>query len=374
MKNFADKWLLLALVLTVEACAVFEVCRMGALASLCFTLTFPMTAALWLLSVRQRLEREDVFLLVTLGAVVLSVIFGAMKAGFVTAAGLKKTGMLMMTLLYFRAAEKTRLDEKADRILAGIVDFLSLFLLGAALFIEKESGNLTLHFGNPNLAGLFLTCLFMLQMEALTRGRQRIFHGLLALGLGILVLLTRSRNCILICGIYLLGWALAMAAPNRRFTGLLAAGTAALPGLFAGAYLILVPSRRVQELLQFVTGKGKPLDSRLELWRTGLQSVLEHPLFGDLFRLADRAQQGQLHNSHLEIAGFFGLPVLILVFFFIFRLLWQKKPQSRGSFAASLGFAACVALGIGEAAMFSGGLGIYVLMGLFLLRRNGDAE
>jgi len=76
----------------------------------------------------------------------------------------------------------------------------------------------------------------------------------------------------------------------------------------------------------------------------------------------------QMHNSHLDIAASYGIPVLILVCVLLAR--WLR--QGRGRYM--IGFACALLLGLGEAAVFSGGLGIYIFAGLFLLLAKGEKD
>ena len=71
----------------------------------------------------------------------------------------------------------------------------------------------------------------------------------------------------------------------------------------------------------------------------------------------------------------YGLPVLVLVCWILYWLLRDRgRSQSRFAIAAAVCFAGMVVLGMGEAAVFSGGLGIYLFAGAFLLLGSEESQ
>ena len=66
--------------------------------------------------------------------------------------------------------------------------------------------------------------------------------------------------------------------------------------------------------------------------------------------------------------------MLVCVFLHGLMCSMQKKSRSREHSIALIGFACVVLLGIGEAAVFSGGLGIYLFAGVFLLIQKPFTE
>lgn len=356
-----DRALLKSLYLDAGLILMLQVLGLDQAVSLLFTLTFPLTGLLWLRTVRRTLTETDLWILL-IGALSLTALLldGLFSATGLSLLGLKKWVMLLMTLLYFQTASHLTLDPDTGRFVHRLTDVLSLFLLLVyALDRQRmyqlkgvETEYLTFAFTNPNLAGLFLSCLYMLRLGRV-KGKTWPLHAALALVLGYFILRTQSRNCILVMALYTLLWLLRRDQP-LRLGGIAAHFTAWLPAIFAAVYLLTVNSGAVQTLFRFLTGEGKELGSRLTVWTHALRQIAAAPMTGAYHALLGT----QLHNSHLDLAGTYGIPVLILVCALLARYL--RRP-------VLLGFACCLLLGMGESALFSGGLGIYIFAGAFLL-------
>lgn len=342
-----------------------QVLGLGTAARVLFALTFPLTGLLWLWTVRDTLGRRDLLLLLTVALALLAVLMDALLSGAaLSAATCKKWLMLTMTLMFFRAVDRLGADGDAVRVFRRVADVATVLLVVAWL-LDREaqyqiegvtSSYLTFGFQNPNLAGMFLVCLAMERLERF-RASRRWIHILAAAALIVFVFLTQSRNCIGALAVYLLVRPFLTIQPVRWSGALFLAW---LPALLAVLYLLVVPSPRFQWLFRFASGEGKTLDSRTEIWTEAIRIIFRAPLIG----AAHLCTEGQLHNSHLELAGNYGIPVLILV-------CEQLVGAIRGRRAAGiLGFVCCLLLGTGEAALFSGGLGIYILAGAFLMNED----
>ena len=155
---------------------------------------------------------------------------------------------------------------------------------------------------------------------------------------------------------------------------------AVFPGVFALLYIAVVNTPWVRETFAFLVDEGKGLDSRLEIWENGLQYLGSFPFLGAYSEISNGTGTFQMHNTHMDIACSYGVPVLIMTCYLLWRYLHQDNRiyTSKESFTYLLGFVSAVLMGIGEAALFSGGLGVYVLIGSFLLmanqRQEGDLE
>ena len=70
--------------------------------------------------------------------------------------------------------------------------------------------------------------------------------------------------------------------------------------------------------------------TRIEIWLSGLKTLINHPIFGtgagsfsDIFKYESGLWKGHAHNLPLELAISYGLPALILVSLPIFLLLYK---------------------------------------------------
>jgi ATP-dependent Lon protease len=86
--------------------------------------------------------------------------------------------------------------------------------------------------------------------------------------------------------------------------------------------------------------------------------------------------KSQMHNSHLDIAASYGIPVLILVCVLLTCYMHHRGRSytQKSSYIYMLAFCCAILLGIGEAAVFAGGMGIYIFVGTFLLLANMEDE
>ena len=74
-------------------------------------------------------------------------------------------------------------------------------------------------------------------------------------------------------------------------------------------------------------------------------------------------------NTHLDVLASYGIVVFILFMSFLRKIGVYTSSVSNSSqnFIALAGFFACIIAGSGEAALVSGGTGIYILIGGLLL-------
>ena len=221
---------------------------------------------------------------------------------------------------------------------------LSQYLTGQNL-ITAEGGVMRLRsvYGSPNNVGLYLGRLLPIAAAIALLGRhpvRRIAYGLAALILLVTIGLSFSRGAILLgvpaaLVVILLFW------QGRRMW-------IALAGLAALGLLALIPlsqNPRFAELLNRGTG---PTFFRLNLWRSSLQMVLDHPLTGvglDNFLyeyrgryIAPAAWQdpnlSHAHNWLLDFAARLGLPGLAAALALIGLLIaasWQTTRRLRNS-------------------------------------------
>lgn len=115
------------------------------------------------------------------------------------------------------------------------------------------------------------------------------------------------------------------------------------PLLFAGLYMRVVDAPFFARFFSFATAEGKELNSRTDIWEPAFRRFASSPVLGAYCQISDGTGMSQLHNTHVDILVSYGTSVLVLA-----------------------GFICVLLLGIGEAALFSGGLGITLFFGVFL--------
>ena len=377
----------LKLLFLVEAGIIItQVLNLDSLTSVLFLTTFPLTVLLWIRSIRRTVSETDLIVVITCAAAGISVLINAAGASAHLSFGyLKKLIIFFMVLLYFQAAFRFRIDEKMHEYIRKVTDGIVVFLV-LMFFLQTDrmymlNGRRTVYFtfcfSNPNMTALFLSCLYMLKMHSLFEGGKwyvRLANILMQLILAGFIMETQSRNCLLVLMMYtaVSVWLIFRSQRKLRISKVWAAMIAAFPALLVAVYMTLVSSRWVQELLSFMISEGKGLDSRVRIWGLALRHLWESPVFGAYFEVSGGTGTFQLHNTHLDIAVSYGIPVCLLVCGLLIRYLHQRGRvyENKKRFIYILGFACAILLGMGEAAVFSGGLGINILAGALLLLAN----
>lgn len=386
-----DLFLLKLLLLSTAGIIVSQTLEMDDMTSFFFLMTFPLTVLLWLRSVRKRIVNTDIIMILIIVAASISVLLDLVSADAVpTFTYLKKLIMFIMAVMFLQTAYKMRVGRKMVRFIDRLVDFLTLYLI-FMYFTDNSTMHvlngyvtryLTFCFDNPNIAGLFLTCLYMLEMYRLfarERWYFKLLHITMAAFLAWFVLETQSRNCLLVLAVFTAAcfWLEFRSRRRLHFTKGWARIVAWFPLLFVAVYMLLIYTPWIQDMFAFLVDEGKRLDSRVYIWTQTIKIIAGNPFIGSYFLSSNGTGVAQLHNSHLDIAVSYGIPVLLMMGSQLTTYLYQRGRyyEEKVTYSYILSFSCAIMLGIGEAALFSGGLGIYVFVGLFLLlssRENAD--
>lgn len=385
-----ERGLLKALYLIEAGIVAAQVLGQGSLTSVLFLLTFPVTVLLWLGTVRSTVSRMDLLMLGTAALAVLNVLINASAAGAqLSFSYLKKVIIFIMSLLFLQTAYRARITGELACFIGRVVDVLTVFLIFMFFWQNAQmhllngfvTVYLTFRFSNPNLTSLFLASMYMIQMRALVVPGSlggKLFHIVLAVFLAFFVVQTQSRNSLLVLAFFTAAAVWLVIRKKRRFRVRygLAAAVAVFPAVFAIMYSLLVSSKRIQQMFSFLVGEGKKLNSRVAIWEPAWNHLRSSPVIGAYYQGSNGTGQFQLHNTHLDVAVSYGVPVLILLCILLTVWLHQEERDDSGTdqFVSMLGFACAVMLGMGEAALFSGGLGIYIFMGSLLLLSNREPQ
>jgi hypothetical protein len=369
---------------------VTQVMNMDSLTSLLFLLTFPITVLLWLRSVRRTAASTDVIMGFTAALAVICVFINmSLCGGSLGFQYLKKLIMFVMTLLLFQTAHRTRPGKELTGFVNLVVDLVTLFLIamfltqGSKMFVinGRVTIFLTFRFSNANMIALLLSCLFMTEVNRLFTPEKwyvKAYHLVLILFLAWFVMLTRSRNCALAMLLYsvISVWLMFSRKKEMTIKKFWAMVVAVFPGVFVLLYSALVTNPWVQEVFSFLVAEGKKLSSRMAVWGPALKEVWDSPIVGAYYQISDGAGKSQMHNNHLDIAASYGIPVLILVCVLLTCYIHHRgrRYTQKGSFICMIAFCCAILLGIGEAAVFAGGMGIYIFVGTFLLMANMEEE
>lgn len=379
-----DRTLLKILYLLVGAIVVAQVLGISSLVSLMFYLTFPITGLIWLRTVKGTLITTDIIMIATVAITVINVLLNAgITDSSFSFSYFRKLIMFITTLIFLQASFRIKIDNKMAGFFVKIEDCLVLFLIasyfvfGSRMYVlnGRVTNYLTFGFGNPNLTGIFLVCFFILELYRLfspENWKMKMLHIAMAAFLAYFVLETRSRNSVIVL-VVITVLAAFMFFRKRwakyRISRFWACVLAIFPGVFAAVYINLINSRWIQNRLGFLVSMGKSLDSRLTAWNPAIEGIKSSPIIGAYSQISNGTGMSQMHNTHIDIACSYGIPILIMVCILLAKYFYQngKIYYHKENFIYILGFACVILLGMGEAALFSGGLGVYVFAGAFLM-------
>lgn len=354
--------------------------------SLLFYLTFVINVIFWCSFEFKNLDRQGLLaILIVVVAFLCVLVNSALENGPISFGYLKKIIMFSMTIFFFRISSKLKISNDdliyIQRLISLITIILIIFYFARPeemhMFNGYVTSYLTFKFQNPNLTGMFLACFCMLEFMFLIQSKKtnlKVFHGLLFLSLLFFIIQTKARNSILALIAFLIFyiWSFWRKKTEFRFNKILSLIVAVFPIIFALLYIQIVNSNTLLPLFSFIVSKGKELDSREQIWMSALDYIKENPIFGAYCQISEGTGSFQLHNTHIDILASYGVIVFFLVCVFLMRLIHNnnKTYRDKSSFLCMLGFASTIFLGLGEAAVFSGGLAIYMWCGLFLILRN----
>jgi hypothetical protein len=266
------------------------------------------------------------------------------------------------TILYIYLTVELEIDEKLSRmiVILGVI-ISALFPISAMLMDYTKHPYLTMNFSNPNLTGMYLAeAIFyaLIGFAYLKKPVAKIFCVGLLIANIVLLTWTEARNsflavalCFAIILWYLLLW-------KKRIPNYVLAVSAILPFCFMFLYLAIVDSDFFNNMFAFLVDAGKPLNSRAVIWNRVLTQLGNNVLTGNYFLL-----MGNAHNSHLVLLASYSAPVMLLTVIYLYHAMKRVKQRcDTGMQTLCLAtFLGTLFIGLGEGALFSGGMGLYII-------------
>lgn len=353
--------------------------------------TFVLVFYLYVHITQRGFDGKDLLVPVIIVAALFSVL---MNAVFDSTYGIsfvyfKKVIIFSTTVLLLSITGKVSADKGIRKYLVAVYTVLSLllvalyFVFGNALYSHDGIQTVFLYFNftNPNLAGLFLAVFAMQQFVEVFGQKglvRRALHMVLAGFMMYFVFKTQSRTALLILAVFIL---FCFCINRKRyvrcsFSPVTTAILVLIPIVFILFYFLVLDSEFVNSLMQTLSlvSEGKQLDSRYHVWKEGLEMFLQSPLFGAYYQISYGTGTSQMHNTHLDILCSYGIATFLMVLVFLHRLIYNggREYASRKQFAYMVAFAFVILLGMGEATLFAGGLGFYLLAGGLVLIANSE--
>lgn len=216
-----------------------------------------------------------------------------------------------------------------------------------------------LNFANPNTAGLWLACIFILVFNAsflFTRFKRILFLGA-ALGILPIVVATESRNSYLACLFLIVCVVFARIFNIKKVPKWLLAVIACLPIIVFFFYmLVIIKNMDFWQDFFSLDGIDKGIGTRVSVWDGVLENFWHYFLVGDYAEYYD----GNMHNSLITVFCRHGAVTTALVCVLLYRVL--KKLQDNSSFLATLSLSAILFTGCFEASIFVGIAGMYLML------------
>ncbi len=375
--------LIKALILMAYGIVFFQCLKMEAMISLLLAMICVLTALLWVHTMIYSVSMNDILIAVIVLISFINVFISSRSMHLrLSFSSLRKLILFFMTLINMNNMLKADMNDGSIRKLILTTNTALILFLNFIYFKDGtrtyelngiKSSYLTFYFTNPNLIGLFLGSVIMIENGHLFNSSPRYekaFHVVLILSVLRFITMTESRNILLTTIIYFfLIFFLVLAGRRIRINTPLAIFFVLFPLLFALIYYAVIDHPSIQRIFSFMISEGKDIDSRIRIWKPAIESITQYPLFGAYYELSNGTGMSQMHNTGLDVLSSYGMPVYILTVLFQVRVLMNinRNVDTTETSAYMLGFICCLIAGIGEAALFSGGLSYFVFVSFFII-------
>ena len=376
MKIKSDAWLYLLEIVLLFGICLFMMLEQGSTVSLLFHITFFVL----LFGLFTQLYRNPWMHLLHVLAVVIIVISFLHVAGQAGAWNFnyfRKLIMFSCTVLMFPFVSALEVNEKMVRWILilnlGIAALYTVMylLLPDRGYLQKW---LTFHFSNPNATAMFLmhSILYCAISLYYFKGKfARLLIAALAASLIYYVYETEARSCYVALAFFaVLVLVYVWRKVRYRSWRPLILIVTVLPLVIVGTYFFLIQNDFLESVFSFLDfGAGKNLLSRVEIWQDALDHIQRHPILGDYYGLGGADGVSQVHNTHLDVWASYGIVPLVLFLILLYKGTVQIAGRVKSSFSkiALFAFFAVIVQGSFEAALVSGGTGLYIMSFGFLV-------
>ncbi len=383
MKLRVDTLLIKLQYLMLTGIVLTTVLQMNSLASAMFVMTFFLTVGFWIAVAERKIGELSLWAILIIFISCICFLVNALITNApLSFSYIKKIIMFWATVIFFATMCEYVPEWSVVQFIFRLNTLTALFLIAMYFLITEDAyvyngritTYLTFRFTNPNLTAVFLLSICTIEQLCALASKKRIkklFHIILAATLIYFIVLTRSRTALLLVVVLLavLGTATVFPRVKLQMTNWMAVMIAVCPLLLAIMYMLVVDSDWFLSAFAFLIDKGKLLSSRLDIWTNAFETIAANPILGAYNYIQNSPTHSQQHNTHLDIAASYGLPVLVMFIYFMYRVLRTagEKVQGRMNTVCIMAFSAIMMTGISEAALVSGGMGIYIPAGIILM-------
>lgn len=282
--------------------------------------------------------------------------------------------VFLSTILFLFVIMNSEPTQRTCRFILGVnVVVAYIYPISYRFFPQGDKFlDLYLNFSNPNLAAMWLLQAVLYATVSVLVLQHPVARLMAAVSIPInvwLLLQTNARNSLVAVALFavLCGWVIWKRKPH--FSKLWIVFINILPILFVPFYLAYVEMVVDRGWLDFLVGDGKQLDSRVWIWQNRFRAI------ETLWPIGNYAQMGaNAHNSHMVLLCSYGIIGLVLGTYYLCAVCMEinQNLRSRKNMYALTAFFAVIFMGLGEGALFAGGLGIFVPACGFLLLAKCD--
>jgi len=220
-------------------------------------------------------------------------------------------------------------------------------------------GSIALNLHNPNAAGMWLSCIFILLVYSSLhfKLKTKVMYLGAAIALLPILLATESRNSFLAALLFVVCMIAVKFFRIKKVPNSVLIIISVLPLIVFFLYMFVIAENlSFWEKIFSRSLLDKGLGSRIGVWTSAYESIKECFWVGNYFKYYNT----QAHNSLMTIFCRFGAPVTALTCVSIYHAL--RELQNRSSLVATISLSAILFTGCFEASVFVGIAGLYLMV------------
>lgn len=345
------------------AIAFFTLCNQSRLVSICFYASFLIIILATLIVIRKKSSYKILFITTSLTAVA-SVLWSMIDTEKTLSMDNIVYILVFISLLfYLYLVLEVEVDYQFVKwiIVFGLIFsicFPALYYFGGLK--EYKAGYLSMNFSNSNLLGMWLVQAIVFAIIGFFWYKsivKKVICLILVTANIQLLVLSGSRNALLslmLAGIIVVLHLLLRSKYSKVLFLIVSIAPIIFLFVYMGTYAIWNSS---DIMANFFENIDKGIDTRYLIWQESFYHMKGYFLTGCYFKLA-----GNLHNSHLVVWASYGIITLVLTVIYLYKIMIKTNENCETMFQkiCMAGFFTTLFMGMGEGALFSGAVGLYI--------------
>lgn len=343
--------------------------------SLCFNFTFIILAfLLFLILFEYKFSKKQLITLGILYTIIIITFAGVAYGSNTLSFGYyKKMIMFYSTIIFLFIMMKVNVNRKiisfiiTNNILLGVLYILGYYTVSRRYF----AGGLSFHYTNPNLAAMWLLHTAMYCIIGFIyndKKIKKIWALIVFCYIANFIIKTESRTSLIALCIFLILVIFIRMRKEIKIPKSIVNMMILSPIIIVIVYMGSIESGFINEF-EFMESEGKSVYSREKVWNHAINEFKLRPILGNYNGISQGTGMSQMHNTHLDILASYGIIVFIVTMIYIMIIVndINKVCRTKLQLIGLTAFLTIIVMGFGEAALFSGGVGMYILSGGYLL-------